>query len=254
MSRVFALAANTFRETIRDRILLVILFFALAMIVAGLWLASISLGQEARLMQDFGLVAVSAFGVIVAVFVAAGLVRKEIDKRTVFILFSKPVGRGEFVAGKFLGLSGTMAIVVFGMTVFLFVLVWAVAGVANGWLLVAGGFIYLQVLVVMAATIFFSTFASPILAAVLGLCVFAAGQLSHNVLALTRLGEGAALEGLSWVVYLLVPNLSAVSLSAVVVGEETPVWATIGGWGGYLVAYAVIMLGAAWLVFRRREF
>lgn len=254
MSRVLAIAANTFRETIRDRILLVILFFALAMIVASLWLASISLGQEARLMQDFGLVAVAGFGVIVAVFVAAGLVRKEIDKRTVFVIFSKPVGRGEFITGKFLGLSGTMAIVIFGMTVFLFLLVWAVAGEPSPWLLIAGAFTYLQVLVVMAVTIFFSTFASPILAAVLGLCVFGAGQLSHNVLSLTQLGDSAALKGLSWVVFLVVPNFSAVSLSPVVVGEEPAVWSTIAGWGGYLVAYTVIMLGLSWLVFRRKEF
>jgi len=254
MNRVAAIAANTFRETIRDRILLVILLFALAMIVAGIWLASISLGQEGRLMQDFGLLAISGFAVLVAVFVGAGLVRKEIDKRTVFILFSKPVGRGEFLAGKYLGLGLTMAIVVFGMTVFLFLLAWPFAGAPNGWVIVAGAFIYLQVMVVLAVTIFFSTFSSPILAAVLGICVYGAGQLSHNVLSLTRLGEGAFLEGLSWIVYLLVPNFSAVSLSAVVVGEQTPDWSSIGGWAGYLVAYAVLMLGASWLVFRRKEF
>jgi Cu-processing system permease protein len=254
MMRVWAVAANTFRETIRDRILLVIVLFALAMIVAGLWLASISLGEEGRLMEDFGLVAVSAFGVIVGVFVAAGLVRKEIDKRTVFILFSKPVGRGEFITGKFCGLSVTMAAVVLGMTVFLFLLSWLVAGAANGWVLIAGAFIFLQVLVVMAVTIFFSTFASPILASVLGLCVFVAGQLSHNVLSLTHFGQSAVLEGLSWIVYVIVPNFSAVSLSAVVVGEESPQWSTIAGWGGYLVAYAVVMLALSWLVFRRREF
>jgi ABC-type transport system involved in multi-copper enzyme maturation permease subunit len=254
MNRVVAIAANTFRETIRDRILLVILLFALAMIVAGIWLASISLGQEGRLMQDFGLLAISGFAVLVAVFVGAGLVRKEIDKRTVFILFSKPVGRGEFLAGKYLGLGLTMAIVVFGMTVFLFLLAWPFAGAANGWVIVAGSFIYLQVMVVLAVTIFFSTFASPILAAVLGISVYGAGQLSHNVLSLTRLGEGAFLEGLSWVVYLLVPNFGAVNLSAVVVGEQAPDWSSIGGWAGYLVAYAVLMLGASWLVFRRKEF
>jgi len=254
MRRVWAVAANTFRETIRDRILIVIVLFALAMIVAALWLASISLGEQGRLMEDFGLLAVSAFGVIVGVFVAAGLVRKEIDKRTVFILFSKPVGRGEFITGKFMGLSVSMCAVVLGMTVFLFLISWLVAGEPNGWVLIAGAFIYLQVLVVMAVTIFFSTFASPILASVLGLCVFVAGQLSHNVLSLTHFGKSAVLEGLSWIVYLLVPNFSAVSLSAVVVGEETPQWSEIGSWGGYLVAYAVVMLALSWLVFRRREF
>jgi ABC-2 type transport system permease protein len=254
MNGSLAVAGNTFKETVRDRILLVVVLFALGMIVAGIWLASISLGQQGRLMEDFGLVAVSGFGVIVAVFVAAGLVHKEVDKRTVFVLFSKPLGRGQFIAGKFAGLAGTMALVLAGMTLFLFLVAWLVSGAASGLLLVAGALVYLQVLVVMAVTIMFSTFASPILAAVLGLCVFVAGQLSHNVLSLTRLGHGVVLEALSWLVYLLVPNFSAVNLSAVVVGEQQADWTSIAGWGGYLVAYMVLMLAVATLVFRRKEF
>ena len=97
MRRALAVAGNTFRETIRDRVLFVIMLFAALMILASLWLASISLGQEQRLMVDFGLLAVTLFGLIVAVFVAATLVRKEVDKRTVYVLFTKPVGRGEFI-------------------------------------------------------------------------------------------------------------------------------------------------------------
>ena len=120
MSRVFTIAPNTFKETIRDRILGVIVLFALAMIVGSVWLGAISLGQAGRMMRDFGLVAVTLFGLVVAVFVGASLVRKEIDKRTVFVLFSKPLGRSEFIVGKFLGLCATLFVVTMGMGVFLF--------------------------------------------------------------------------------------------------------------------------------------
>jgi Cu-processing system permease protein len=252
--RVIAVALNTFRETIRDRVLLVIVLFALAMIVASLWLASISLGEQGRMMKDFGLVAVSAFGVVVAVFVAAGLVHKEVEKRTVFILFSKPVRRGEFIAGKFLGLCVTMAAVVLGMTLFLFVLTWVVAGDASGWLLVAGALIYLQVLAVMAVTIFFSTITSAILASVLGICVFVAGQLSYNVLEVARSGHGTVTRALSWLVFAVVPNLTAVDIKPVVVGEASADWASVAAWGGYLLAYMALALLLATLVFRRKEF
>jgi Cu-processing system permease protein len=254
MTRVLAVALNTFRETIRDRVLLVVVLFALAMIVASLWLASISLGQQGRLMIDFGLVAVTAFGVLVAVFVAAGLLHKELEKRTVFILFSKPVGRAEFIWGKFAGLCTTMLIVVMGMGAFLFLLTWLVTGQVSGWLLAASALIYLQVLVVMAVTIFFSTFASAILASVLGICVFVAGQLSRNVLTLTRLGKNPLTEAISWVVYVVIPNLSAVDIKAGVVGEQTLAWGQIGLWAAYLLAYAVVVLGLAALIFRRKEF
>ena len=114
--------------------------------------------------------------------------------------------------------------------------------------------IYVQLLAIMAVTIFFSTLGSAILASVLGICVFVAGQLSHNVLALTRLGHNVVTEALSWVVYVVIPNLSAVDVKAGVVGESTLSWSEIGLWTAYLLAYVVVVLALATLVFRRKEF
>ena len=254
MNQLIAITVNTFKETIRDRVLAVIVVFALIMIAAGLWLGSISLGEQGRMMTDFGLVAVTGFGLIVAVFVAAGLVRKEVEKRTVYVLFSKPVSRVAFISGKFVGLCGTMAVVLLGMGAFLFALVWVVSGRPSGMVLLAVFMIYVQLLAIMAVTIFFSTLGSAILASVLGICVFVAGQLSHNVLALTRLGKNPLTEALSWVVYVIVPNLSAVDVKAGAVGEQTLAWGQIGLWVVYLAAYVVVVLALAALIFRRKEF
>jgi len=254
MRRVYAIAVNTFRETIRDRVLGVIVLFALGMIIASLWLASISLNQQARMIKDFGLVAVTFFGLVVAVFVAASLVHKEVEKRTVFVLFSKPVGRTEFIWGKFLGLAATMLVVLAGMGLFLFLLTLVVAKQASGWLLVATALIYLQLLAVIAVTVFFSTVSSAILASVLGISVFVAGQLSHNVLSLSRLGNGVVIKAASWVVYVLIPNLGAVDIKPAVVGEASASWASIAAWAGYLVAYIVVVVLAASWVFHRKEF
>jgi Cu-processing system permease protein len=254
VSQLLAIGANTFRETIRDRVLGVIVVFALAMIVGGLWLGNISLGEEGRMMKDFGLAAVTAFGLIVAVFIAAGLVHKEIEKRTVYVLFSKPVSRVSFIAGKFLGLCGTMAIVLAGMGLFLFLLVWILDGHPSGTVLAAVVMIYVQLLAVMAVTILFSTLGSAILASVLGICVFVAGQLSHNALTITRLGKNPVTEALSWVVYVVIPNFSAVDVKAGAVGEQSLDWGRIGLWAAYLLAYTVVVLGVAAFVFRRKEF
>ena len=254
MRQVRAIAVNTFKETIRDRVLAVIVVFALLMIAAGLWLGSISLGEEGRMMKDFGLVAVSAFGLIVAVFVAAGLVHREVEKRTVYVLFSKPVSRVAFISGKFVGLCATMAVVLAGMGLFLFALVWIVDGRPSGMVLLAVLMVYVQLLAIIAVTIFFSTLGSAILASVLGICVFVAGQLSQNVLSLTRLGKNPLTEALSWVIYVIIPNLSAVDVKAGVVGEQTLAWGQIGVWTAYLLAYVVVVLALAALVFRRKEF
>lgn len=254
MKKVYAIALNTFKETIRDRILGVIVIFALLMIVGSLWLASISLSQEGRMMKDFGLVAVSFFGLIVAVFVAASLVHKEVDKRTVFVLFSKPVGRMQFIFAKFLGMAATLACVMAGMALFLFVADWLVAKSPSGLVPAATGLIYLELLVVVAVTILLSTVTSPILASVLGITVYVAGQLSRNVLSLTSLGHNAVVKAVSWAVFVIVPNLSAVDIKPAVVGEGMPHWASIVAWGGYLVAFSVLALLAASWLFSRKEF
>jgi hypothetical protein len=254
VKRVVAVAVNTFRETIRDRILGVIILFALALIVASLWLASISLGQGDRMIKDFGLVAVSFFGLIVAAFVAASLVRKEVEKRTVFIIFSKPVSRSEFIWGKFLGLAATMFTVLAGMTVFLFLLAWVVAKSPSGSLLLAGLLIYLQLLVVMALTILFSTMTSAVLASVWGICLYAAGELSHNVLSLSQAGHSGVTHVASAFVFFLVPNLSAVDIRAPIVGEGSVAWGSLAAWSGYLLAYLVVVLFLTTWIFRRKEF
>lgn len=254
MGRVYAVALNTFKETIRDRILGVIVVFALLMIVASLWLGSISLGQQGRMMKDFGLVAVSFFGLIVAAFVAASLVHKEVEKRTVFVLLSKPVGRAQFVCAKFLGLAVTLAVVMLGMGLFLFVADWLVTKTPTVLVLAATGLIYLELLVVVAVTIMLSTVTSPILASVLGITVYVAGQLSHNVLSLASLGHNAVVKAMSWVVFVIIPNLSAVDIKPAVVGEGSPQWSTITAWGGYLVAFSVLVLLLGSVLFGRKEF
>jgi Cu-processing system permease protein len=254
MRRLAAIALNTFRETIRDRILGVIILFALAMIVASLWLASISLGQEGRMIKDFGLVAVTFFSVVVAVFVAASLVRKEVEKRTVFVIFSKPVSRSEFIWGKFIGFAMTMFAVVGGMGIFLFALAWVVSKSPSGSLLVASLLIYVQVLAVMAVTILFSTVTSAVLASVLGICVFAAGQLSHHALSLTRLGHTAVLRWVSDAVFYVIPNFGAIDLRAAVVGEGAADWGHVLAWTGYMAAFVVLTLLLGTWVFRRKEF
>jgi ABC-type transport system involved in multi-copper enzyme maturation permease subunit len=252
--QVAAIALNTFRETVRDRVLTVIVLFALVMILGGLWLGSISLEQQGRMMKDFGLVAITAFGVIIAAFIAATLVRKEVEKRTVFVLFSKPVSRAAFIAGKFLGLAATLGVVIGGMGLFLFVVTIVVGGGVSGMLLVATALIYLQMLAVVAVVIFFSTVTSAILASMLGLGVFIAGQLSHNVLSLSRIGSGVLTEAVSWVIFVVIPNFNAVDVKAAVVGEMAVAWGEVALWGLYLIAYMVVALGLAAWVMRRKEF
>ncbi|MBU6429094.1 MAG: ABC transporter permease subunit, partial [Cyanobacteria bacterium REEB65] len=108
MSKILNLAANTFREAIRDRVLNAALVFAVALIGAGVLLGTLSIGQDQKIVKDLGLAAMEIFGVAIAVFMGTSLLHREADKRTIFIVLAKPVRRVEFMLGKFLGLGATL--------------------------------------------------------------------------------------------------------------------------------------------------
>src|SRR5690348_2324786 len=120
MKRVAAVAVNTFREAVRDRVLYNLLFFALLMIAAAILVGQISIGIEQIVIVSLGLSAISVIGLLIAVFIGVGMVSKEIDKRTLYALLAKPVRRWEFLLGKFGGLILTLAVNTAAMGVGLF--------------------------------------------------------------------------------------------------------------------------------------
>src|SRR5215218_3901289 len=108
--RIAAIARNAFREAVRDRVLYNLVIFVLLLTAAAIFIGELSGGQERKIIVDLGLSAMLLFGVFIAIFVGVGLVYKEIERRTVYAIFAKPVGRGEFLVGKYLGLCLTLAV------------------------------------------------------------------------------------------------------------------------------------------------
>src|SRR5256714_5559196 len=105
-NRILHIATNTFREAVRDRVLYNLIAFALLMSAAAVLVGQISIQIEKLVVINLGLTAVSLFGIVIAIFIGIGLVSKEIDKRTLYTVLSRPVRRWEVIVGKFLGLPG----------------------------------------------------------------------------------------------------------------------------------------------------
>src|ERR1051325_2671911 len=149
-ARIAYIAANTFREAVRDRVLYNLIAFALLLSGASILVGQISIEIERLVVINLGLTAVSLFGVVIAIFIGIGLVSKEIDKRTLYTVLSRPVRRWEFITGKFFGLAGTLAVNTFFMAIGVFAALLYVSHhfqKSDGWLLVALYFIVLQFLI-----------------------------------------------------------------------------------------------------------
>lgn len=255
ISHISTIARNTFREAVRDRILYNLVLFVLLLTATAIFLGELTAGQEARTIVNFGLGAMLIFGAFIAIFVGVSLVSKEIERRTIYAIFSKPIGRGEFVIGKYLGLCLTLLvnILVMGAGVSLALLY---VGGGNLWLTVwsAIALIYLELTIITAVAILFSSFSSPALSALLTFFVFVIGHFSQSLKDFAATLGSATTKLFFDFLYLVLPNFSFYEFRTNAAHGEVASAAYLGGAAAYAAAYAFVLLAATILIFRRRNF
>ncbi len=250
--KILAIARNTFREAIRDRILYGLLAFALLMIGSSLALASLSVGQQERITKDLGLAAISLIGVLMSVFLGITLVSKEVDRRTVYTILSKPVRRHHLVVGKYVGLAATVTVNVLVMGAGLALLT-AAYGWWHGNVAAAVCLILLEMLVLTAIATLFSTFTTPTLSAMFTLGLFVLGHLSGALRDITERSGSVAVRLAGEALYRLLPNLEAFNVKGQVAHGDPVSLLEVGLATGYGTLYIAAILALAVVVFERRE-
>jgi ABC-type transport system involved in multi-copper enzyme maturation permease subunit len=251
-ARILAIAINTFREAIRNHILYLLLVFATGLILFAQVLSLLTVGSEEKIIKDFGLATIDIFGVLTAVLLGIGLVSREIERRTVFVLLAKPIHRAEFVLGKFAGLVLTLLVNTAVMTACFFGLLLA-KGIADPVLLLVVGMLFLQFLLITALAILFSCLSNPIISCVLTLALYVIGHLlwSFDLLS-ARLASPAA-RVICDVFYYLLPNLDNFDIKGDVVHGLGVAPAVYAGALAYLLVYGSAVLLLACTVFARKE-
>jgi Cu-processing system permease protein len=257
-SRISAITFNTFREAVRDRVLYNLIIFAILMMGAALLLGEITVDIERLFLVNMGLTAISIFGVVIAIFIGIGLVSKEIEKRTLYCILSRPVRRWEFIVGKFLGLATTLVVNSAFMAVAFFAALLYLDPLhkltrADTPLLVALYFIILQFFIVTALALLFSSFSSPILSAVLSFALFIVGSFAADLRGMATMAKG----GLRWLikgVAYIVPNLTSLNVVTSASHGEMVTRAVIVHNTLYAVLYSLVAISAAVLIFERRNF
>jgi len=256
MRNVPTVAANTFREAVRDRVLYNLVFFALLMMGAAILVGQISIGIEQDVIVSLGLSAISVIGIFIAVFLGVALVSRETDKRTLYALLAKPVKRWEFLLGKFFGLVMTLTVNTAAMAAGLYVALWSVKHPlvkSDAFLLVAVYLILLKLALIVALALLFSCFTTPFLAILFTAGIYVTGLFAADLRSIKAVDlDPRALRLMQGISYLL-PNFQNFNvMSAVVHGRGVPaaiVWqATL-----YAILYIAIVLTGAAFVFSRRN-
>ena len=256
-ARVRAIALNTFRESIRDRVLYNLILFVLILVGASVFVSDLSVNIESEFTVALGLSAMLVFGAFIAIFIGVGLVYKEIDKRTIYNLLSKPVHRYEFIVGKYLGLCVTLLV---NSAVMLLATELAILYVNGGFVrlqvgvLAAAYLVYLELALLIAVALMFSSFSTPLLSALFSFAVYIIGNFSRDLLQMAAISDSVVAQAVLKVIYYLVPHLSNFSFvteasHGKIVPARMALAATV-----YAVVYIGILLSAAVLIFQKRNF
>jgi ABC-type transport system involved in multi-copper enzyme maturation permease subunit len=308
MRPVLAVAINTFREAVRDRVLYGVLGIATAVLIFTLVLAQVSLDQELRIVLDVGLASISLFSVVVAVFLGSSLLYKEIERKTLYVILPKPIRRHEFLLGKYLGIALTAFVFVaiqgavqllvssiqgggnlvlaigtlLGLPVLLGLLMWKArdrTAVVVPWSLIALGaaagvaattklellpilcaltLTCGEVLMLTAVALFFGSFSTPFLTALLTLGVWLVGRSADSMVTMKSTAIPAAVKGMLKQLAKVWPNFDLF-----VPGRHTLETQLTAGAGPisyvannmlYAISYGFVVLVLASLIFKRRDF
>jgi ABC-type transport system involved in multi-copper enzyme maturation permease subunit len=262
------IAVNVFRESVRDKVLYNLVFFAILLMGASYLIGQITAGQDLKIIKDLGLAATSVFGLFIAVFIGIGLVSKEVERRSIYSLIAKPIERYQVVLGKYAGLLLTLAVNLAVMALALYVMLaymrWEAEPLSiQAWerpaldpLLLRAFFLtFVELAVITAIAVFFSTFSTPLLSAALTFGFFVAGRFSADLRNFDQVVDSPVAVGLAKALYWILPNLAPFDVRTQVVHGSQPVTAGyMAIASGYGALYIAALIVAAILVFSRRDF
>ena len=254
IARIWAIAFNTGREAIRNKLLYTLLFFALAMMIFGTVLSTLSYVERERMVQDFAFASIRLFSVAIAVFVGVGLIHKEVDRRTVYTILSKPLSRTEFLIGKFTGLILIIWLQV-AIMASLFAGVSLLMGAPIGFTHFAAlSLTAVELAIVVALATLFSSFTTPLLASFFSCGIWLAGHLTRDLRDHGANSSNVLVrEGTAWM-HRVLPDLESFNLS-IEAAHQLPIAASdIWFPALYGAGYVAIILASATLIFERRDF
>lgn len=252
MNRLLAVARATFAEAIRHRILYLLAVFALALIAGSRVLSLLTVGRSEKIIMDVGLSAINVFGLLVALFVGVGIIFRELERRTVQVTLSGPVARWEYLLGKYAGLAAAISLNALLMTMAL-VIALAFMDAFQPPILVAAYTLWIELLFITAAAVFFSSFSTPIFSALFTAAFYVVGHLAWSLPLLEQRLSGGIWQSVVHAIYLIIPDLEYGDVRTLAV-HGVPIPAARVAWASvYELSYAGVLLLVACLAFRRRD-
>jgi ABC-type transport system involved in multi-copper enzyme maturation permease subunit len=254
MHRIQAIVENTFKEALRQRILMLLAIFTVLIIIVSLFMEPFALGEAPRILRDFGLAAAALFGALVVIIIGSTLIHKDIEKRTLYTVITKPVKRSEIIIGKFLGLLLLLVILICAMALIQQLVIFMYEGAFDPSLFVVVPFTLLELMILLGILLLFSSFSSPALSALMGIIFYVVGHASPDLKLFAEQTDVPLLKQIAYGFYYVLPNLENFNIRIDVVHKLPLYTDQIFFTVCYGLLYTVFLLYLSTITFERREF
>jgi ABC-type transport system involved in multi-copper enzyme maturation permease subunit len=256
MTRSLAIAGNTLREALRERLLYNLIFFGVAVTVASITVSQLTLGEQYRIIADVATSSTQVFGLLISVFLGVSLVAREVDRRTCYAILARPVSRAEFVAGKFLGLLATATVnlaVMAAVSALALLSYRGDVGFLGSGFFAAFGLMVAQFAVAVGLAVLFACFTTPTLATIFTLSTLGAGFLFSEVRSFWLSAQQANLKSIVRVLDVVLPNMGLLDAKEALTYGDVVTLGSVLTRAAYGLGYAGVLLVLAAVIFSRRD-
>ncbi|MDH5526393.1 MAG: ABC transporter permease [Nitrospirota bacterium] len=254
MKRILAIAGVTWREAVRNRVLYSLLFFVVLLVVITAVLDQMTMGQNGRVVLNLGLALIHVFGALITIFLGVAVISREISRKTLYVVLAKPVGRTAFLAGKYVGLLATQAVLVGVMGLCLLVVSSVFQAPPLAQYAYSVSMVWVELALISAVALLFASFTGPFLSGMFTLGVFVIGHLTQGLRELGAQSDSGFVEGLTTVLYYLLPNLELFNRKLEVTYRLPIDWGHTGYALAYGLGYGGMLFAVTGIIFSRRDF
>ncbi len=248
------MAWNGYREARRNRVTVVVAGFALVLLFSTSLLVDVTVLTFDRVITDMGLGVMSLLLVAICIYLSCGVISTEIERRTIFLVVTRPVSRSRFIVARFAGTVFTLLTLLLVMTAAMITQFIAFKTPVTESVVAALIGLIFELTVLSAAGFFFSSFSGPLVAASCTTGIYFAGHLSADLYKIGQRSTSEALKRFVTSIYYVLPNLERVNFRPQAT-YATPIhWPTVASGAAYVTCFTVVLVALACVIFERRDF
>ncbi|MCO4755487.1 MAG: hypothetical protein KC478_13480 [Bacteriovoracaceae bacterium] len=253
LKKVQTVASYTFQEVLKSKVLYNIMFLGLGLLIVTYVAQQFTYGAPSRIALDFGVGALSLSSVGIAIFMGVGLLSKEIENRTVYMIVSRPVKRSSFVLGRILGLNLILVLNILILSLLTLTVYFLTGGAVQPLIFWTILFIVIEASMVLLVVSLLSLLTSATLSVILSLVIFFAGHAIKEAQMTTFTQNRPVLEWILDFYHVALPAFGKINTRDLLLYNQTVDGQFLMSALGYSFTYSAFLVALILIIFEKKN-